>query len=46
MVSYSQHFLQQIEVRNISLNSIENALQNPDVIITEDSLTVYQKMTE
>lgn len=43
MFVYSQHFLQQMQLRNISMKDVENTLDNPKQIIIEDSLTVYQK---
>lgn len=44
MFIYSQHFLLQIQLRNIDLKQIENVLQNPENITTEDGLTVFQKL--
>ena len=44
MFIYSKHLLQQIQLRNIALVQIEEVLQNPDHVIIEDSLTVFQKL--
>lgn len=44
MIVYSKHFLQQIELRTISLTNVDVTLNNPDDIAMEDGLTVYQKI--
>jgi hypothetical protein len=44
MTAYSQHFLYQIQSRGITLKDIEDVLNNPDSIITEENLTMYQKL--
>jgi hypothetical protein len=43
MHHFSKHFFEQIKLRNISFEEVEEALNNPDSISTEDDLTVYQK---
>lgn len=44
MITYSNHFLEQIKTRNINEQDIENTFLNPDNIIIEDNLEVYQKI--
>ncbi len=44
MLNYSNHFLEQMQLRSLSIKNVEDALQSPDSIVIEDDLTVYQKM--
>ena len=41
---FSLHFIEQMQLRNISLEAVEDVLNNPQHITTEDDLTVYQKL--
>jgi len=40
---YSQHALEQMQLRNISVAEVEDILKNPEHVTMEDGLTVYQK---
>ena len=42
----SQHFKDQMQLRNINISEIEEVLNNPQQKLTEDGLTVYQKPVE
>ena len=44
MIAYSKHFLEQIALRNILLDNVIEAVNNPDQITSEDGLQVYQKL--
>jgi hypothetical protein len=43
MFSFSKHFYEQIKLRNITIEEVEEALNKPDGILKEVDLTVYQK---
>lgn len=43
MIIYSQHFLLQIQLRNIAIKDAEDVLSNPEQVVYEEGLTVYQK---
>lgn len=40
---YSEHFLQQMQLRNITMKDVEDTINNPEQIANEDGLIVYQK---
>ena len=44
MLNFSKHFLEQIQLRNITMPEVEDVLHNPDQKLMEDELTVYQKL--
>jgi hypothetical protein len=44
MYIFSEHFIEQMQLRNISLEEAEDVLNNPQQITTEDNLQVYQKI--
>lgn len=44
MHHFSQHFLEQIKIRNIIMNDVMDTLNNPQNTVPEDGLTVYQKL--
>ena len=44
MLNFSKHFLEQIQLRNITMPEVEDVLHNPDQKLMEDELTVYQKI--
>ncbi len=44
MIIYSKHFVQQVELRSISLINVNEALSSPDNTVMEAGLTVYQKI--
>ena len=46
MFSYSKHFLQQIENRNLTRKEVEDVLTSPVTPIEEDGLKVYQGIIE
>lgn len=43
MIAYSKHFLEQIELRGISTDDVNDVVTAPENILIEDGLTVYQK---
>ncbi|MCW3109828.1 MAG: hypothetical protein JWQ09_4334 [Segetibacter sp.] len=44
MHHFSKHFLDQMQVRNISMPEVEDVLLNSFQKVMEDELTVYQKV--
>ncbi len=44
MYRFSKHFLQQMQLRKISMAEIEDGLNHPQQKVSEDQLTVYQKV--
>ena len=44
MYQFSQHFKEQMQIRNIDMSDVIDALNNPQQTIKEDELTVYQKL--
>jgi hypothetical protein len=40
---FSQHFIEQMKLRNISLEEVKDVLNNPQQVTAEDDLKVYQK---
>lgn len=40
MYIFLQHFIEQMQLRNISLDDAEEALHNPQQVATEDDLKV------
>lgn len=43
-IAYSNHFLEQIKIRNIAVQDVEETFRNPDNIVVEDNLEIYQKV--
>ncbi len=44
MHQFSQHSLEQMQLRKIRKEDVENTISNPESVTTEDDLTVYQKL--
>ena len=44
MHQFSQHFIEQMQIRNIALDDAMDVLNHPQHITKEDGLTVYQKL--
>ncbi len=44
MYQFSQHFIKQMQIRNISMDEASDVLSHPQYITKEDGLTVYQKL--
>jgi hypothetical protein len=44
MYQFSQHFIEQMQIRNIGMSEATDVLNNPQHTIKEDGLTVYQKL--
>ncbi len=44
MYNFSKHFLEQIQLRNITMPEVEDVLLNPQQKEMEDELTVHQKI--
>ncbi len=44
MYNFSKHFLEQIQLRNITMPEVEDVLLNPQQKVMEDELTVHQKI--
>ena len=45
MCHFSRHFLEQTQLRNISMAEVEDVLNNAHQKVMEDELMVYQKVT-
>ena len=44
MHQFSQHFIEQMEIRNIGMDVATDVLNNPQHTTKEDELIVYQKL--
>lgn len=44
MYKFSQHFLDQMQVRNISMSEVEDVLYNEHETVIEDELMIHQKI--
>ncbi len=44
MHQFSQHFIEQMQIRGITIFEATDALNNPQLTLAEDGLTVYQKV--
>ena len=44
MHHFSKHFIEQMQIRNISISEASDALENSQQTLIEDGLTVYQKL--
>ena len=44
MYKFSQHFLDQMQLRNITLSEVEDVLYNEHETVMEDELMIHQKV--
>ncbi len=44
MYQFSKHFIEQLQIRHIGLAEAMDVINNPEHVLQEDGLTVYQKL--
>ncbi len=42
--AFTKHALEQMEFRNIAFETVQNVLQNPQQIVTEQDYAIYQSI--